>query len=72
MATSKKYAGKIADNIGYPVVMKVMSNDIIHKFDVKGVVLNVNSREEAEETFARIISNVNKRIPSDNLNTVLL
>ncbi len=62
LAKSEKEAGKIADSLGYPVVMKVMSDDIVHKFDVKGVVLNVNSREEAEKTYTQIISDVNKRM----------
>jgi len=44
-ATSATQAGEIADGIGFPVVMKVMSDDIIHKFDVGGVVLNINSKQ---------------------------
>lgn len=62
-ATSATQAGEIADGIGYPVVMKVMSDDIIHKFDVGGVILNVNSKQEAEQVFADIYTNVNKKMP---------
>ncbi len=62
-ATSAAQAGEIADGIGYPVVMKVMSDDIIHKFDVGGVILNVNSKQEAEQVFADIYTNVNEKMP---------
>lgn len=72
LATSEKEAGKVADSLGYPVVMKVMSDDIIHKFDVKGVVLNVNSREEAEKTYTQIISNVNKRMPEAKIDGIYI
>ncbi len=62
-ATSATQAGEIADGIGYPVVMKVMSDEIVHKFDVGGVVLNVNSKQEAEQVFADIYANVNINMP---------
>jgi acetyltransferase len=62
-ATSAAQAGEIADGIGYPVVMKVMSDDIMHKFDVGGVILNVNSKQEAEQVFADIYANVSEKMP---------
>ena len=62
-ATSAKQASEIADGIGYPVVMKVMSDDIMHKFDVGGVVLNVNSKQEAEKVFDDIYASVNAKMP---------
>ncbi len=72
LATSEKEAGKVSDSLGYPVVMKVMSDDIIHKFDVKGVVLNVNSREEVEKTYTQIISNVSKRMPEAKIDGIYI
>ncbi len=72
LATSEIEAGKIADSIGYPVVMKVMSDDIVHKFDVDGVVLNVNSKEEAELTYAQIHSNVNKLMPEAKIDGIYI
>jgi len=56
-------AADLADQIGYPVVMKVMSEDIVHKFDVKGVVLNINSHEEAEKAYQSIMDNVKQNVP---------
>lgn len=63
LATSAKEAGKMAAEIGFPVVMKVISDDVFHKFDVGGVVLNVNSEEQAEQAFADITRNVAEKLP---------
>jgi acetyltransferase len=57
-ATSPEEASSVARNIGFPVVMKIISDDIIHKSDVNGVVLNVNSGEEARSTFISMTEQV--------------
>jgi len=46
-----------ANEIGYPVAMKVVSEDIIHKTDVGGVVLNVENDEEAIDAYELIMKN---------------
>ena len=53
----------IAQNIGFPVVLKIVSPDIIHKSDVNGVVLNVNSAEEVMRSYEEITSNILKIKP---------
>jgi acetate---CoA ligase (ADP-forming) len=63
LATSPDEAALIAMNIGFPVVMKIMSDDIIHKSDAGGVVLNVNSVEEARDTYNSIMDKVLKACP---------
>ena len=50
-----------ADEIGYPVVLKIISPDIIHKFDVGGVILNLNEKKEVREAFKKITRNVKKQ-----------
>ncbi len=57
-ANSPDEAASIAQNIGFPVVMKIISDDIVHKSDVKGVALNVNSSEEARNTYTTMIEQV--------------
>lgn len=47
-----------AQEIGYPVVMKVVSPDALHKSDAGGVMVNVTSDEEVEEAFAAIRNNL--------------
>lgn len=51
---------KLAEEIGYPVVLKVVSPDVIHKFDVGGVVLNLKGPEEVRKAFNQILENVRK------------
>jgi len=63
MATSPDEAALIALNTGFPVVMKIMSDDIIHKSDAKGVVININSVEEARNTYTSIIDQVLQVMP---------
>ncbi|MEE8341175.1 MAG: acetate--CoA ligase family protein [Candidatus Neomarinimicrobiota bacterium] len=50
-------AVEIAKNIGYPVVMKVVSRDILHKSDVGGVLLNLDNKEEVIDAYQTIIHN---------------
>jgi acetyl coenzyme A synthetase (ADP forming)-like protein len=50
-------AVSIANNIGYPVVMKIASPQIIHKSDAGGVKLNVNSEKEVREIFKLLVTN---------------
>jgi len=41
-------------NLKYPLVAKVLSEEILHKSDVGGVILGINSEEEAKEAFRKI------------------
>ncbi len=63
LATSVDDAVKIADEIGYPVVMKVVSDQVLHKSDVKGVELNLQSAEEVRDAYKRIHDNVSAAMP---------
>jgi acetyltransferase len=63
LATSPTEAAFIAQNIGFPVVMKINSDDIVHKSDIKGVALNVNSAEETRKTYTTLIEQVFKSKP---------
>ncbi len=53
-AASSKEAVSIADNIGYPVVLKIDSPDITHKSDVGGVVLNITDDQQVKKAFRQI------------------
>lgn len=48
-------AADIANRIGYPVVLKVVSPEILHKTEAGGVLLDLNSGEEASQGFSRIL-----------------
>jgi acetyltransferase len=54
-AVSAHEAVSFAQDIGYPVVMKVLSRDIVHKSDVCGVQLELCGKRDVERAFARIM-----------------
>jgi acetyltransferase len=57
LITDANQIPEIAKEIGYPVAMKIMSPDIIHKFDAGGVILKIKSDEEARRAYETIIAN---------------
>jgi len=72
MAKSKREAGELADKIGYPVVMKIVSPDILHKTDIGGVILGVKSREEAEKNYELLLRRARLAMPGAKIMGVLV
>ena len=70
LATTADEAVKIADGIGYPVVMKVVSDQVLHKSDVKGVELNLQSAQEVKEAYKRIHDNVSAAQPEATIDGI--
>ncbi len=64
VARTSREAAEQAARIGFPVVMKILSPDILHKTDVGGVRVNVKTAKEAEEAFTDITTNA-RRIMRD-------
>ncbi|NVM35006.1 MAG: acetate--CoA ligase family protein [Candidatus Lokiarchaeota archaeon] len=54
---SKSEAIEYANNIGYPVVAKLMSPDIVHKTDAKVIRLNIESDDELSQAYDEVITN---------------
>lgn len=69
-ATSPEHAVEIADEIGYPVAMKILSDDIIHKIDVGGVELNIAGSAEVKKTFDAIREQVVKSRPDAEISGI--
>lgn len=57
LASTQDEAVKIAKQIGFPVVLKVASPDILHKSDAKCVRVNLNSEQEVSDSFNEIVAN---------------
>lgn len=55
LATSPEQASQIAKTIGYPVVLKIQSPQILHKTDAGGVILNLKTEEQVEEAYSKIV-----------------
>ncbi|MBS7648449.1 MAG: acetate--CoA ligase [Candidatus Bathyarchaeia archaeon] len=72
VSRSKEEAGEVADAIGYPVVMKIVSPDILHKTDIGGVILGVKSRSEVEENYELLVRRVRSAMPDAKITGILI
>jgi acetyl coenzyme A synthetase (ADP forming)-like protein len=57
LATSGDKAASLAKRLGFPVVMKIQSEDILHKTDAGGVIVGVNSTADAKKAYNTILKN---------------
>jgi len=71
-ASSKAEAVEAAKRIGYPVAMKIISPDVVHKIDVGAVKLDLNNDQDVSEAFDEILKNVNSRVPGARIEGVIL
>jgi len=67
VAASAADAAKIAHGMGFPVVLKIVSPEILHKTEAGGVIVGVKSTDEVETGFATIMANARKYDPKANL-----
>ena len=63
LSTNPDEAVEYAEKLGYPVVLRVVSPDILHKTDVGGVALNLNSPTDVRTAFDQMMTSVNKFMP---------
>ena len=71
-AASKEDAQDLAEKLGYPLVMKISSPDIIHKSDVGGVKLNLQSAADIAPAFESITQKIHKNKPDAEIHGVSL
>jgi acetyl coenzyme A synthetase (ADP forming)-like protein len=60
VAKSAAEAAKIATGMGFPVVMKIVSPDILHKTEAGGVMVGVKNAADVEANYATILANAKK------------
>jgi acetyl coenzyme A synthetase (ADP forming)-like protein len=60
VAANAAEASKLASSMGFPVVMKIVSPDILHKTEAGGVLVGVKSADEAAQGFDTLIANAKK------------
>ncbi|MGA2681010.1 MAG: acetate--CoA ligase family protein [Candidatus Bathyarchaeia archaeon] len=60
VASNETQAAEYANEIGYPVVLKIVSPDIIHKSDVGGVMVNLKNASDVQKAYGKILENVKK------------
>ena len=63
LAKTQKEAVSLSQKIGFPVVLKIVSPDVIHKSDSGGVKLSINSVTEVKKAYDEILKKVRKQYP---------
>jgi acetyltransferase len=58
--------------VGYPVVLKIVSPDVVHKVDAGGVVLDLHDEDEVRKGYSKMLLDVKENIPDVNIDGVLI
>jgi len=72
LAKTKDEAVKLAEEIGYPLVMKIASPDILHKTDVGGIILNIVNKEETRKAYTKILESSRAKVPNADIRGVFV
>ena len=72
VANTAKQAVNIAEQIGYPIVLKIWSPDIIHKSDVGGVRVGLETPQEVMDAFDLMLFRIPKKLPNAKILGVLV
>jgi len=72
LARNAEEAVEAAERLGFPVVMKVVSPQILHKSDVGGIRLNLKSPGEVREAFSEMMTRLQSLLPHADLEGVLI
>ncbi len=72
VAKDEKTALNIVEKIGFPVAMKIVSAQILHKTDVGGVRINVKDEKELKAMFREIMKNSRKNCPDAKIDGILI
>ncbi len=65
-------AVKIADQIGYPIVLKIVAEEVIHKSDIDGVKINLDTPQAVQNAFKDIENSLHEHLPNAHFNGVLV
>jgi acetyltransferase len=63
IGTTPEHAVEIANRIGYPIVLKIASPDILHKTDMGGVRVGLRSTQEVRDAFELMVYRANRYLP---------
>jgi len=70
VATDVETAKELAGAMGYPVVLKIVSPQIVHKTDVGGVVLGIEGPKELEEAYEDMVGRARRKVPGAEIQGV--
>ncbi len=72
IASDLEEAVKIAEEVGYPVVMKIVSEDILHKSDSGGISLNIKNTEELRVEYDAMMARITHNEPQARIRGVMV
>ncbi len=72
IVTDADEAASAADYIGYPLVAKIVSPQVVHKSDAGGVVTGIKNKEEVKSAFERIMNSVKEKVPGAEIKGIIL
>ena len=72
VAHAPEEAIEIAERVGYPVVLKIVSPDVLHKTDVGGVAIGLDSEDQVRKAYEEIINRVSLAAPDASLDSILV
>jgi len=72
LATSEAHAVLSADSIGFPVAMKIASQDVLHKFDFGGVIIDVKNKTDVRKAYNKILRNIRTKMPKAKIAGIMV
>ncbi|MBI4540151.1 MAG: acetate--CoA ligase family protein [Gemmatimonadetes bacterium] len=72
LARDAEHAAELAQQMGFPVVLKIASRDVVHKSDVGGVRLDLRTADEVRSAYAAIVERVGSTRPDARIDGVLV
>ena len=72
VASTEDEAAGCAKVVGYPVALKVVSPQVIHKSDAGGVALALNDESQVRESFRRIVESVRRKVPDAKIEGIIV
>jgi acyl-CoA synthetase (NDP forming) len=72
LSKNPEEAAAFSQQIGYPVVLKIASPDVLHKYDFGGVKLNIKTPDEARQAFEDIRKNVLEKKPEADIRGIIV
>jgi len=72
VAETEDKAVRDAEEIGFPVVLKIVSPQVLHKSDAGGVLINIKDEEGVREGYRKILENVKAHVPDAEITGILV
>jgi acetyl coenzyme A synthetase (ADP forming)-like protein len=72
LSTTQEEARRMAEDIGFPVVLKVQSIDLPHKSDVGGVIVGLKDADAVSDAYLRMMQNIQNQFPSAKIDGIVV